>query len=369
MGSFAGHVLPGSLFVIYGTMWITFAILTHLKSKAISVQKTKPNRAKRDHSVKTGKSFFEYKKDVELSRKSWLPFPCPVLSRVPIEPVLKIVLSFIGILVEAFLSVIEDRDGKAHIVGSVYHIYQNDGHLNGLDKLQHITMYGAFMLSGIIDILTILVKFPQQTSPLFLMLAFSVEGVLFYFHTGGRDHINIQIHFILTLVIGICVLFAFLRVMYATSLIINLGLGFSIFLQGSWFIQAAYFLFPPGGNGIIINEMNRHNEGNNEHHAAVMFVACCLTWHVMFIVIGVLVLWVVLLVVMRSSAGRRFLKRRGALKINPPQKWDDFAEKEKLINNEDYNATADLAGDGDINETQPVVVEMQQLSDVETATL
>ena len=366
MGSFSGHVLPGSLFVIYGIMWIILAILTNLKSKSNSVQRKKPNRAKQDHSVMSGKSFFEYKRDIELGRKSWLPFPCPVLSRAPIEPIFKIVLSFIGILVEAFLTVVNDRDGKAHIVGSVYHIYQTDGHLNGLDKLQHITMYGAFMLSGIIDILTILVKFPQQTSPLFLMLAFSVEGILFYFHTGGRDHINIQIHFILTLAIGICVLFAFLRVMYATSLPINIGLGFSILLQGSWFIQAAYFLYPPGGKGIIINEMNRHDEGSDqEHHAALMFIACCLTWHVMFIMMGIIMLWVVLLVLIRSSAGRRFLKRRGALKMNPPQKWDDFTEKEKLINNEDYNTAGDLGGDGVINETEPVVVELQQL----TATL
>lgn len=364
MGSFSGHVLPGSFFAVYGTIWIILAILTHLKSKPNSVPRKKPGRTKRDQSVMSGMSFFEYKRDLGLSRKSWLPFPCPVLSRVPIEPIAKIVLSFIGILVEAFLIVIKDHDGNAHIVGQVYHIYRNDGYLNGLDKLQHITMYGAFMFSGIIDVLTLLVKFPHQTSPLFLTLAFAVEGILFYFHTGGRNHINIQVHFILTVVIGICVLFAFLRVMYATNLLINIGLGFSILLQGTWFIQAAYFLYPPGGKGIIMNEMNRQLEGSDEHHAAVMFIACSLTWHVMFIMVGILVLWVILLFVMRSSAGRRFLRRRSALKINPPQKWDDFAEKEKLI-----NVVADSVGDDAVNEVEPAIVEMQQLSDVETATL
>ena len=115
--------------------------------------------------------------------------------------------------------------------------------------------------------------------------------------------------------------------------------------------------------------MNRHHERNDnshEHHTAVMFIACSLTWHVMFIMIGMLVVWVILLLVMRSSAGRRFMKRRGAVRLNPPRKWDDFTEKEKLMN--DITA-ADSTGDGIANESQPVTVEMQQLLEIDTATL
>lgn len=368
MGSFSGHVLPGSLFVLYGAAWIILAMVTHLKSKASSSQAA-GKKAKRDHSMANGVSFFDYKRDIGLSRKSWLPFPCSPLSRVPLEPIIKIVLPFIGILVEAFLTVIKDHQGKPHITGSVYHVYQSDGYLNPLGKLQHITMYGAFVLSGIVDILTIFVKFPHQTSALFLALAFSIEGILFYFHTEGRDTMNVEIHSILTLVIGICALFAFLRTMYATNLLVNLGLGFSIFLQGTWFIQAAYFLYPPGGKGVIINEMNRHHEGSDdgpENHAATMFIACTLTWHILFILIGMLMMWVILLLVMRSSAGRRFLKKRGTVRLNPPQKWEDFTEKEKLISS---IAGADSAGDGVANESEPVTVEMHQLIDVDTATL
>ena len=368
MGSFSGHVLPGSFFVLYGAAWIILAILTHLKSKTASFQGKKTNRVKRDHIVMTGISFSEYKRDHELSRKSWLPLPYSAVSRVPIEPIVKIILPFTGILVESFLSVIKDHDGKSRIVGSIYHIYQSDGYLNNLDKLQHITMYGAFMLSGIVDILSILLKFPHQTSALFLTLAFSTEGILFYYHTEGRDPINIQIHFILTLVIGICALFAFLRVLHSTNLLINTGLGFSILLQGTWFIQTAYFLFPPGGRGVIVNEMERHPDRNyqvHEHHAAIMFIACALSWHVIFIMIGILILWVVFLFAIRSTAGRRVMKR-SIVRLNPPRKWEDFAEKEKLI---DDKAFIDAAEDSKVKMDKPVAVEMQQLSDIETATL
>lgn len=374
MGSFSGHVLPGSFFVVYGVAWTILAILTHLKSKTSYVQGKRLNRTKRDPSVTNSNSFSAYKRDLALSQKSWLPLPCPALSRVPLEPILKIVLPFIGILVEAFLAVVKDHDGKTHIVGSVYHIYQHDGYLNSLDKLQHITMYGAFMLSGIVDIFSLLVKLPHQAPAVFLTLAFLAEGILFYFHTEGRDATNIQIHSILTLVIGVCVLFAFLRVMYATNLLINGGLGFSILLQGTWFIQAAYFLFPPGGNGIITNElhMDGHHDENNidhEHHSAVMFIACTLTWHVIFIMIGILILWIVLFCMMRSRAGRRFLKRKGAMRLNPPRNWEDFAEEDKLIDNKANVAAVDSPGDGLVDETKPVAIEMQQLSDIETATL
>ena len=367
MGSFSGHVLPGSFFILYGVAWIILAMMTHLKSKAGSSQASKRN--KRDHSMVNGISFFDHKRDIGLSRKSWLPLPCSPLSRVPLEPIIKVVLPLIGILIEAFLNIIKDHQGKPHITGSVYHVYQSDGYLNDLGKLQHITMYAAFVLSGIVDILTIFVKFPHQTSALFLTLAFLTEGILFYFHTDGRDAINIQIHFILTLVIGVCVLFAFLRTMYATNLLINLGLGFSIFLQGTWFIQTAHFLFPPGGKGVILNEMNRHHEGNDDgydHHAAVMFIACSLTWHIMIIMIGMLFVWVILLLLMRNSAGRRMLKKKGVVRLNPPHKWEDFAEKEKLISN---IAAADSAVDGVANESETVAVEMQQLVEVDTATL
>ena len=369
MGSFSGHVLPGSFFVLYGVAWIILAMITHLKSKDKAGSNQVGKRIKRDHSMVNGVSFFEYKRDIGLSRKSWLPLPCSPLSRVPLEPIIKIVLPFIGILVEAFLTVVKDHQGKPHITGSVYHVFRNDGYLNHLDKLQHITMYAAFLLSGTVDILTIFVKFPHQTSALFLALAFLTEGILFYFHIDGRDPINIQVHFILTLVIGVCVLFAFLRSMYATNLLINLGLGFSIFLQGTWFIQTAHFLYPPGGKGVIINEMNRYHEGNDDghdYHAAVMFIACSLTWHVTLIMIGMLIVWVILLHLMRSGAGRRFLKKRGVVRLNPPQKWEDFTEKEKLISN---IAAADSAGDGVTNESEIGAIEMQQLVEVDTATL
>ncbi len=370
MGSFSGHVLPGSFFILYGVAWIVLAMITHLKSKGKAGSSQTGKRNKRDHSVVNGVSFFDHKRDIGLTRKSWLPLPCSSLSRVPLEPIIKVVLPFIGILVEAFLKVVKDHQGKAHITGTVYHVYQSDGYLNHLDKLQHITMYAAFLLSGIVDISTIFVKFPHQTSALFLALAFLTEGILFYFHTDGRDPINIQIHFILTLVIGVCVLFAFLRTMCATNLLINLGLGFSIFLQGTWFIQTAHFLYPPGGKGVIINELNRHHhEGNHngyEHHSAVMFIACSLTWHIMIIMIGMLIVWVILLLLMRSSVGRRMLKKKGVVRLNPPRKWEDFTEKEKLIDN---LADADSAGDGVANASETVTVEMQQLVAVDTATL
>ena len=67
------------------------------------------------------------------------------------------------------------------IVWNVYKIYTEDGDLADLGKLQHITMYSAFLLSGIIDVLSLVIKFPHHTSQIFAALAFWIEGILFLF--------------------------------------------------------------------------------------------------------------------------------------------------------------------------------------------
>jgi len=67
---------------------------THLKigSGTQKHSRTKPNKESTNPAVV---SFFEYKRDHGLSRKSWLPQPFCV--RVPLEPILKLLIPFVGI--------------------------------------------------------------------------------------------------------------------------------------------------------------------------------------------------------------------------------------------------------------------------------
>ena len=304
-----------------------------LKSRVTNPSK----KSKREISANpTTVSFFEYKRDHGLGRKSWIPFPC--CSRVPIEPIVKIILALVGIIVEAFFDIVKTNvQGDRRLVAIVYQVYRSDGTLNDLAKLHHITMYGGFLLSGIIDIVTIFIKLPRQTSTIAFSVAFWVEWMLFYSHSDSNDALNKSMHFLLTLVIFSCVIFAALRLLHASHLLINLGLAFSIFLQGTWFVQVGATLYPPSGSNVLLETLKKGTS-----HSVTMYVYAVFTWHVMLIIISLLVLWVVLSCFMRSSINRRLGKlRSGGAKSGRMQNWVESDENERLITVDDERTKED----------------------------
>ena len=347
MGSLAGHVVPGSFFLIYGIAWVILAMCIHLKMRTHLGHSM--NRKQREGSSNTlaSTSFFKLKRDQGLSRKSWLPLPC--IPRLPLEPILKIVFSALGIIVELFLAIVKYEDGNgSHVVTKVYHIFNEDGSFNGMGKLHHATMYSAFLLSGVVDILTIFVKFPHQTSPFFLSIAFLIEGILFYFHTHGRDVLNVHAHFLLTLVISACVFFSLLRVFIATNFVINLGLACSIVFQGTWFVHAGYILYPPGGND---KTEDKKNYG--------MYMSACFTWHIMGIAGAMLIMWVILLCLMRSGVARCVSKRS---RLSRSRNWAKIEESERLIADDSLDKSSRHKA---ISQDE-VTIEMHQMFETET---
>ena len=311
MGSFAGHAVPGAFFILYGTAWILNFLCYHFKTSKSALKVSGEGRFKREKVPSS--SFFEFKRDHDLSKKSWVPITA---TRFPVEPLLKILVPILGVIVEAFFDY-RMRDGHKHLVVSAYSVTDGDGKLNDMGKLHHITMYSSFVLSGVMDLVTLCIRLPRQTSMLFLMLSFVVEFVLFYFHTAGRNELNIAIHSLLTYSILACIVFSLLRVFNAVNVVINLGLGSSILLQGTWFIQAGYFLFVgfldeknPDGS----SDKDADEDTDITQHRYLMLVAACYTWHLLLIALGNIVAWVALAACLRNRVlRRRTLKRRGLL--------------------------------------------------------
>ena len=345
MGSLAGHVLPGSLFLIYGFWWAVITFWTHLSSKGAQ----KSSKTKREGSTSSVASFFEYRREHGLSRKSWLPqMFCP---RVPLEPIIKIVLPLLGIFAEAFFDVVDDGTGP-HVKAKVVKVFE-DGHLAGLGKVHHITMYAGFALSGIVDIFSQFIKVPRHTSQVFLSLAFWIEGLLFYFHTHGRDPLNTQIHWILTIVIFSCGIFTLLRMLQPTNLLINAGLASSILLQGTWFIQAGHILFR-WNNWLQTSDSS---DGDGDNHEAVMLISACFTWHLIGIAVLMVLLWVVFHVMLRSGIRMKLPRRRQRARGPPTWVDADHEEEERLI-------TAEL--ESSPKDSQTATMELQDVA--ETAT-
>ncbi len=356
MGSLAGHVLPGCLFVVFGVWWVFISLWTHL-SRSRSVSSSRPKGAKgKLKRQSSGMSYLKYKRDHDLSRKSWLPQP--FWSRVQLEPVIKIILPLIGVVIEAFFDEVTDGNGDTHIGWSVFRLYKDDGNFNNLAKLHHITMYSAFVLSGIVDLLSIFVRFPKHTSQIFFALAFFSEGILFYFHSEAEYPPSAQVHWVLTVGIFACGLVTFLRVFQATNLLINIGVASTILFQGTWFIQAGFLLFPPGKKGLDKGLANEERTGEAAHNFQ-MFVSACATWHVLGIAVFVLLMWVILHVVVHSGIRYSAGRRRVSWLREQPSNWMEREEQRSLITTEAVPPAPEEKGDN-------VEVEMQEMG--ETAT-
>ena len=299
-GSFSGHLVPGIFFIVFGGWWCLNSIMFHFKRK--KKRKASSNLHASGNltssKVRQGRSasqvsFSDYRNDLILARKSWIP--TFFLPRVPLEPFLKIMLAVVGIIVEEFLKI-----RNHHVAFEVYHIRDADGGLQDVGKLYHITLYAGFLLSGIVDLVTLCLKFPFPTSTVFFGLSFLTEGLLFYFHTIGRDDLDTMVHLLLVFPISTCFIFALLRLYSPINIVINLCLGSSLLFQGTWLIQIGYFLF----GGFV---------GKTESitHAHVMLTTATFSWHLLFISTGVLLFYALMAVVMNrksfhlKSKGRR----------------------------------------------------------------
>ena len=328
MGSFLGHVLPGTLFLILGVDWLIMSIIYHLKYNA---QKQNASKLKRE-SI----SFLKLKQDHMLNRKSWIPQPC--CPRIPLEPIIKVSLASIGIIAEYFFDY-----KKGYLVLTTYTAFRKDDSFNSQGKLHHITMYSAFLLSGVIDLASLCFKLPKHVNQFFFSVAFWIEGMLFYFHTGGQEHIKVQAHFILTLIIFFCVLMALLRMIESSNTFINIGLACGVLLQGTWFIQVAFALFPPNGKPWAersADEGDIQDEEHSSYHNAIMFLSACFAWHVMCILIFALLSWAILSCVIHSRAA--FPRHTLHLKRNPNLEWMDNEEAKLISVDSDNVATPNV---------------------------
>ena len=267
MGNLAAHVIAGVIISMLGLNWIILSIWNHITNK-------KKSKLTQDHiSV--------------LQQRSWLPFCC--FPNFPIETLLKIFLNSLLLFIEVFLDIVEE-DWHKKVTTIVYHIHYPDGKLKDQGKLQHSIIICGFILSGFVDLLTMCLHLPRHTSNTFFSLAFFVEGTLFYFHQIGKGEPSTHVHAILVVAIYACLIFSVIRFLSATNLLINLGLGTCILLQGTWFIQAGYFLY-----GGFIEQQKQENGtiSSLQEHAMLLFINASFAWEIFIICIFTLMVWII----------------------------------------------------------------------------
>lgn len=252
MGSFQGHVLPGSFFVIFGVWWTVqifrryFRSLRRQNGKGIPFQAT-------------------------------VTFPCDCLcgrlKDLEVEGFVKVFFTFVGFVGEM-------------VTGRHY------GQFTRTANGQHATMFFFFGLSGLVDIL-VHHRFPLPKGVEYLVgaLAFAVEATLFLFHTHGRTMLDKLVHTLLLYVLGCTIIVCILELRYRRSVLPVLCRAFLVLLQGTWFFQIAFILYNPIPGATPWNPEDPEN---------LMVATMIFAWHAA----AVLVFMVIVGIVVAKGTGR-----------------------------------------------------------------
>lgn len=244
MGSFIGHALPGSLFIVGGLWWMFHVILDYAAS-------LKKDQAKKQTSI----------------QGPWRRVPSKRLRNVPLEPLLKLIGPLAGIIGE--LSSIH------------FQLLDKNNEFVKPNKFAHSSMYGFFAFSGLIEILNLykITNFSPDTEYMALALAFAVEGTLFAFHLHGRDMFDVRIHTLLYIVIYLAALVILLEACLP-KLRRELFMARSVLVltQGTWFWEIAYTIY--GSKKWFENAGKDLTEKQLMLDTEVMTVS--ITWHLLF---------------------------------------------------------------------------------------
>ena len=152
MGSLPGYLVDGILLLTYGVWWLLLCLSLFWRKYNLKSRRTEDDS-------------FKY--------KSYVSFFCP--PAWPIESVLKMLLPVLGMFVGVFFT----DNGNGHVKVQVWQMYNEQHQFN---KLHHITIYCCFIVSGIADILSLIVYLFSQTHSTDILCACilcRICGVLF----------------------------------------------------------------------------------------------------------------------------------------------------------------------------------------------
>nr|XP_020765407.1 transmembrane protein 45A-like isoform X3 [Odocoileus virginianus texanus] len=274
MGDFKGHALPGFFLITLGIWWTTKCVLKY----AFKKQKRT--------------SYYDSK---ALFRRIDL-----------LEGIVLAGMALIGILGGQFIP------GGPHLI---LYDYKKDQWVRLLDW-HHFTMYLFFGLLGVTNILCSTIRsLPASFNKLMLLNALFVEAFVFYNHTHGREMLDVFVHKLLVLVICFTGLIAFLELFIQAKITVELLRTSLFLLQGSWFWQIGFVLYPPSGGPAW----------DLKDHDNIMFLSICFCWHyaTAVIIVGAIYAFVTWLVKSRFT---RFCPSEVELLKNAEREQDSEEE-------------------------------------------
>ncbi|KAG2492442.1 hypothetical protein HYH03_009385 [Edaphochlamys debaryana] len=209
-GSWIGHLMPGVVFVLWGLHWMQGIYRNYLVSRR---QKGGEYRMETTHSL------------WRLPKQS--------------EAICKTVLPLIAISWELYFA---HKGGFRSLLCPAG--YPRAGHFYGphMTNWQHMAIYPAFVVSGVVDLVGFEVELPAGTQQVALFIAFMCEALLMGLHAKHLP-LDIAVHGILFYTMLACAIMVLAELAYPASFLASWGRVAATLMQGVWFFAAAVILF------------------------------------------------------------------------------------------------------------------------------
>ncbi|CAF1342243.1 unnamed protein product [Rotaria magnacalcarata] len=240
MGTFIGHIAPGVFFIFFAFWWHIHNCARYIKSLA--------NEG--DEKTKRTKNKFQ----------GSTTYPCycipgKIVHRLPIESIMKLLITSIHFSIE--------------LIGGYYS--EPTPHI-GEENAHHTAMLFGFFLGAWVEILVhCKAPLPTRITQAMGFLAFAMEGLMMGFHLHARSMVDGHIHVLLALTIVCSMIGALAECFDPNNFWFIVARSFFALTQGTWFLQAAYVIWPQTTNPYFVWDTNSHR--------SVSILTMCYAYH------------------------------------------------------------------------------------------